>query len=241
MPSHRYLLLQVRNSEDPMRTQEVSCFARSLACGAAQIDVHDLLTGSPPRAAVERADALLFGGSGDYSVATLDDPWLNDTLECLKRLVDTQKPIFASCWGFQAIARALGGRCINDPSRAEVGSIELTLTDAGRRDPIFGMLPKKFIGQAGHFDRVIDLPAGATLLASSERVQNQAFTLADAPVYCTQFHPELDRQSLLQRLHNYPGYLSDFSDLALTEFSEQSCIESPDSDRMLEHFVARFF
>ncbi|MCA9101323.1 MAG: type 1 glutamine amidotransferase [Pirellulales bacterium] len=236
---HRYLLLQVRNAEDPMRTQEVACFARALACDAAQIDVHDLLAGAPSQSAVARADALLFGGSGDYSVAATNDPWLDATLVVLKHLIETGKPTFASCWGFQAIARALGGTCVHDPSRAEVGSIELALTEAGRSDPVFGALPDRFIGQAGHYDRVDRLPPGAILLASSERVRNQAFTLTGRPVYCTQFHPELDRRALLERLENYPSYVDRYCGQSLSEFTRRSCRDAPDSDRLLRRFVVQ--
>ena len=43
----RYLLLQVRNQDDPMRRQEVGCFARGLQCREDQIGVFDLLGGAP--------------------------------------------------------------------------------------------------------------------------------------------------------------------------------------------------
>ena len=74
----------------------------------------------------------------------------------------------------------MGGRCIHDPQKAELGTVELTLTAAGREDPLFGSLPPVFWGQAGHEDCVTELPPGAILLASSERVQNQAFKLRGA-------------------------------------------------------------
>ena len=92
------------------------------------------------------------------------------------------------------MARALGGECVNDLPNAELGTIELTLTEAGRNDPIFGQLPVTFTGQAGHEDHVVALPPDAVLLASSPRVPEQAFRFAGRPIYCTQFHPELDRR-----------------------------------------------
>ncbi len=39
----RYLLLQVRDPNDPMRDQEVACFTRCLRCDADQIRVFDLI------------------------------------------------------------------------------------------------------------------------------------------------------------------------------------------------------
>jgi GMP synthase-like glutamine amidotransferase len=51
----------------------------------------------------------------------------------------------------------------------------------------------------GHEDIVIEIPPQATLLASSKKVTNQAYRFNDAPIYCTQFHPELNRSDLLRR------------------------------------------
>ena len=45
------------------------------------------------------------------------------------------------------MARAMGGECVNDLPNAEVGTIELQLTDAGRDDPLFGQLPPTFLAQ----------------------------------------------------------------------------------------------
>ena len=69
------------------------------------------------------------------------------------------KPAFASCWGFQALARALGGEVVTDLVRAEVGTFEIQLTAAGRSDPLFGPLGERFLAQLGHQDVVTRLPA----------------------------------------------------------------------------------
>ena len=68
------------------------------------------------------------------------------------------------------MARALGGECLNDLPNAELGTIELEITEAGSDDPVFGQLPRVFTAQAGHEDHVIALPADAVLLASSSQV-----------------------------------------------------------------------
>ena len=67
--SLHYLLLQVRNTDDPMREHEVLCFARALHCAPEQIRVYDLLESCPTPAELEAVDIVLLGGSGDYSVA----------------------------------------------------------------------------------------------------------------------------------------------------------------------------
>ncbi len=235
MPNLRFLLLQIRNSDDPIREQEVGCFARAIGCETSDITVFDLLAGVPRDRELSETDAILIGGSGDYSAAG-ESQWLDRTLAGLRHIYQVGKPTFASCWGFQAFARACGGRCVHDPAHAELGSIQLTLTDAGREDPLFGELKNPFIGQAGHEDCVVELPDSAVLLASSPLVANQAFKFADAPIYCTQFHPELDRQSLLQRLKAYPRYVERIAETSYEKFA-QRCQEAKETSRLLQRFA----
>ena len=231
----RFLLLQVRNAGDPMAEHEVSCFARALGCSEAQIGVFDLLSGRPEPGELEAVDVVLLGGSGDYSVAK-GGPWLEPALDAMRDLYRMRKPTFASCWGFQAMARALGGVVVNDLTRAEVGTYELSLTPAGLSDPVFGALGPTFHAQNGHMDVVDRLPEDAVLLASSDRTRNHAYRFKGRPIYCTQFHPELDLQTLLDRLRAYPDYLRNITGLDYETFVK-SCREAPATRKLLPRFV----
>jgi GMP synthase (glutamine-hydrolysing) len=232
--SPRFLLLQVRNPDDRMRDHEVRCFARCFGCPAESIGVFDLLRGAPSAAVLASADIVLLGGSGDYSVAR-GGPWLPAALEAMVDLYETRKPTFASCWGFQAMARALGGEVVTDHARAEVGTIWLELTPAGETDAVFGPLGNRFQVQIGHEDIVTALPPQATLLASSERVENEAFRLEGVPIYCTQFHPEIDKQGLIDRLKSYPSYLP-LAGAASVEELEAITPETPHTVGILTRF-----
>jgi len=238
----RYLLLQVRNPDDPMRSHEVECFARSLLTTPARITVLDLLHQRPEDKQLSATDVVLLGGSGHYSVAdetSLAEPadeWLRRALDVLRDLHHRRQPTFASCWGFQAMARALGGQVVHDASRAEVGTHQLQLTTAGHDDPVFGPLGDGFLAQMGHEDRVLELSPHATLLASSDIVAHQAYRLDDAPIYCTQFHPELNRTDLLRRLEAYPEYVRHLTGMAADEFAA-TIKDSPETEAMLPRFV----
>lgn len=236
MPDLRYLLIQIRDPSDPIRMQEIACFAHAIGCEKEAIQILDLLNERVTEEALRDFDAVLIGGSGDYSAAGESD-WLKQSLEDLCLLREIKKPTFASCWGFQALARALGGRCINDPQHAELGTINLKLTSEGKQDPLFGELSEDFIAQAGHEDHVVELPPGATLLASSEMVKNQAFTFEDAPIYCTQFHPELDRKSLVDRIAAYPQYVERIAGTTVEKFS-QHCRDTPETRNLLKRFAS---
>jgi GMP synthase (glutamine-hydrolysing) len=231
----RYLLLQSRNPGDPMRAHEAGSFARALDCPPDRIRVFDLISGAPPQHLIDAVDVVLLGGSGDHSVAE-GGPWLAAALAAMRELVDQAKPTFASCWGFQAMARAMGGAVVTDISRAELGTHALRLTDAGRRDAVFGPLGDVFLAQMGHQDIVIELPRGAVLLASSDRVENQAFCFPGKPIYCTQFHPELRREDLLLRLEAYPQYVECIAGVSVEEFAA-NCRDTPESEALLPRFV----
>jgi GMP synthase (glutamine-hydrolysing) len=235
----RYLLLQTRNAGDVISAQEVRCFARALDCDESAIEVFDLLSRAPPAGKLQSADLLLLGGSGHYSAAG-EGVWLPRAFECLREVHRLARPTFASCWGFQAMARALGGECINDLPNAELGTIELTLTEAGRNDSVFGQLPVTFAGQAGHEDHVVALPPDAMLLASSPRVAEQAFRFVNRPIYCTQFHPELDRTTMLERVIAYPEYVERIARMPYDNFVH-TVRETPEANSLLRLFVQHVF
>jgi GMP synthase (glutamine-hydrolysing) len=233
--SIHYLLLQIRNPNDPMREHEVRCFCRALQARPDQIEVVDLLTERPSDVHFHKRDVVLLGGSGHYSAAG-EGAWLERSLEVLREVHARRQPTFASCWGFQAMARAMGGLVVNEPSRAEVGTHTLRLTPAGQDDPIFSPLGQLFSGQMGHEDCVIEIPPGTTLLASTDKVINQAYRFDDAPIYCTQFHPELNRIDLLLRLEAYPEYVELLTGMTPEQFAA-GVYDTPETEALLPRFV----
>ena len=235
----RYLLLQVRNTHDPMREQEVGCFARALRCAPEQIRVCDLINGPPNRQQLNAVDMVLLGGSGDYSVAE-GGPWLERALDAMRNLHALSKPTFASCWGFQAMAKALGGEVVTDLKRAELGTFHLRLTEAGLDDPLFGPLGPTPLVHMGHQDIVDSLPPDAVRLALTDRVENQAFRFEGKPIYCTQFHPELNVQGMTERLEAYPEYIERIAGVPFDAFLE-TLTETHEANTLLARFVQHVF
>lgn len=235
MASPKLLLLQIRDEDDPMRLQEVQAFLESIPCESDQLATHDLLESAPSLARLTQCDVVLVGGSGNYSVTSEAD-WLYRTLDVFRWLHDNNKPTFASCWGFQAMSRALGGRVVHDESHAELGTIPLFLTEAGSQDPLFSALGETFDAQAGHEDCVIQLPPDAQLLASSASVANQAYCFPGRPIYGTQFHPELSRKRFLERVIAYPQYIERITGLAYEEFLGH-CHDTPQCRDLLGRFL----
>lgn len=236
-PTHRLrcLLLQVRDPDDPMGPHEIASFARVLAPFDAEIAVFDLLGRSLAAPDLIGVDLVLMGGSGSYS-ATSRDPWLERALDSLRQVHASGVPAFASCWGFQGMATAMGGEVVQDRERAEVGTHELFLTPEGSDDPLFGALGSPFHAQLGHEDHVETLPPRTTLLAWSAGVANQAYRFDDAPIYCTQFHPELDKAGLYARLAAYPRYVEDVAGTSF-EALVSRLQETPRANALIRRFA----
>ena len=238
MKDTKYLLLQIRNPDDPIREHEVECFARALECPASRIIQHDLIRSCPDQNLTNGIDAVLIGGSGDYSVVDGGD-WFEEAMKFFRELCAQGKPTFASCWGFQAFALALGGKVVTDLERAEVGTLEFRLTESGKNDPVFSPLGSPFLAQIGHQDIVVELPDSVELLASTEKVSNQGFVVKGKPIYATQFHPELELMDLIQRLEAYPEYVKKITGLEMLDFVA-TCRQTPGVTAMLARFRDSF-
>ncbi len=221
-----------------MASHEVAAFRATLAPRPVRVRVFDLLRRRLSPADLGDADFALVGGSGAYSAA-LGGPWLEDALASLRLVHALGVPAFASCWGSQAMAVAMGGRVRQDRDRAEVGTRPVRLARAGRRDPLFGPLGSPFDAHMGHEDLIETLPLGATLLASSDVVEHQAYRFDDAPIYCTQFHPELDADGLRARLASYPRYVEEVAGTTLGELMAKTR-ETEAANSLVGRFVDRF-
>lgn len=197
-----FCLLQIRNPSDPARADEVECFTRRLEVEPGQVHALDVLNERLDPSIYDRFDAVLVGGAGEYSV--LDDvPPIHALLDFLGETATRGFPVFASCFGFQALSLALGGEVVHDEARSEVGTYDIELTAHASEDKIFGRLSPRFLAQQGHKDHVTRLPSGARHLAGSERSPFQAARFGDAPVWATQFHPELTEDDNRRRVMLY--------------------------------------
>lgn len=237
----RILLLQARHQDDPERQAEVVSFAEKCGLSPEQFKAHDLLSGPLRFTEVRRFDALMVGGSGDFYVSRRNLPFFAAHLEALQEVVEAAQPTFASCFGFQLLVEALGGEIVYDPDSIEVGTYDLSLTRAGREDPLMGHLPHRFAAQMGRKDRAQLLPPGVPNLASSERNPHQAFRLPEKPIWATQFHPELDELANLQRFKRYMDGYAQYMSPTEREEAFARYRPSPETATLLPRFLELIF
>ena len=119
-------------------------------------------------------------------------PWMEELGQRLLRVGHSGTPVLGVCFGHQLLARAAGGEVILNPRGREIGTVQVQLTQAGTRDPLFAWArgSSEISCQATHVDAVDPLPPGATLLASNENSPAQAYRLSET-IACVQFHPEM--------------------------------------------------
>ena len=133
------------------------------------------------------AVVVMGGAMGAYD----DDahPWLPGVRDLLRVAVGAGLPTLGVCLGGQLLAGALGGQVRPGDEGPEIGPGLVAKRDTAATDPLFGPVPFTPDVLQWHYDSVTELPAGATLLASSTRYPHQAFRVGEA-AWGLQFHIE---------------------------------------------------
>ena len=140
---------------------------------------------------LEDYDALwVMGGPMDVW-DVVEHPWLVPEKAAIRKWVrDLEKPYLGLCLGHQLLADALGGTC--GPQRPpEIGILDVELTEAGRKDPLFEGLPHRQKFLQWHSVNVAQAPEGATVLASSDICKVQAMRIGKH-AWSMQYHAEIE-------------------------------------------------
>jgi GMP synthase (glutamine-hydrolysing) len=115
-------------------------------------------------------------------------------------LFDNEVPVFGICYGFQAMAQALGGTVAHTGSREYGRTLLSPLSEAGT---LLRELPADLPVWMSHGDSVTEAPAGFAVTASSAGAPVAAFEDLVTKRAGVQFHPEVAHtrqgQEMLQR------------------------------------------
>ena len=133
------------------------------------------------------AALIVFGGEVSVHDPALK-PYFDELAALIQRFAAAGKPVLGSCLGCQAIAYAFGA-AVRPQGFLEYGFTPLRLSAAAQADPLFAGLAAEQQLFEMHSD-TFELPAGATLLLSGERVVNQAFRLGER-IHAFQCHFEV--------------------------------------------------
>ncbi|MDX8142660.1 glutamine-hydrolyzing GMP synthase [Lentzea sp. BCCO 10_0061] len=123
------------------------------------------------------------------------------------KLFETGVPVFGICYGFQAMARALGG-AVEQTGTREYGRTDLSVPTEG--GALHQELPASHPVWMSHGDAVTKAPEGFTVTATSEGAPVAAFENRERRFAGVQYHPEVHHsphgQEVLRRfLHEIAG------------------------------------
>jgi GMP synthase-like glutamine amidotransferase len=130
-------------------------------------------------------DGWMIGGS---PASVHDDaPWIAALLALIRRIAARREPVFAACFGHQAVAKALGGAVGRNPGGWMLGLAEMTML------PNPWLTPGLRTQYAAHLEQVTHLPDSARVLATSDHCPVASFAIG-GNVFTTQYHPEMTHE-----------------------------------------------
>jgi GMP synthase (glutamine-hydrolysing) len=161
---------------------------------------------------VARKPAAIVLSGGPQSVYADGAPQVDPAL------FDAGIPVFGICYGFQAMARALGGD-VAKTGVSEFGRTVITVDEPGR---LLADVPVCFNAWMSHGDSVQAAPSGFTALAATEGAPVAAFENVSRRLAGVQWHPEVLHSEYGQKvlstfLHEIAGVGSAWKTAAIAE------------------------
>lgn len=254
-----FVLLCPRRGEEVLRA-ELDDFLHFTGLAEHELEQRPLTEADSTLGSFEGVEGVFIGGSpftitspvldhdsGDGSTAhasgledTAPSSWQDTVSRRLVDFVTSQDhpdglPIFSACYGTSMLAHYLGGQ-VGTAYSESAGASRVCLTEEGKKDPLTGGLPECFQVMTGHKDSVVELPTGATLLASGDNCPVQIYRFGHH-TWTSQFHPEMDSERIATRLSFYEdaGYAAR-EDLAET-YERFKGVDTQAANSLLRRFV----
>jgi len=208
-------------------------FSNNLEGIEIKLSVYDARSQQPLPALGDYSAVII---TGSHAMATDCEPWSERLLPLIKTMHETKLPTLGVCYGHQLIAKAFGGEIGFHPNGPQAGSTEITLTEAGKQDPLLGLSPEAFKVNAGNSQRIIKLPSTATALAGNDFEPHQAVKFGEV-MWGLQFHPEFNqnttRHYIARAAHVLEKHNRDIEQI------KAECTDTSDSREILRTFVTQ--
>ncbi len=136
---------------------------------------------APAEEILARTPQALILSGGPQSVYSPGAPQLD------RSLLDSDVAVFGICYGFQAMARGLGGE-VRRTGVSEFGRTDVAVNAPGT---LLAGVPQRHSAWMSHGDAVSVPPGGFTALAESDGAPVAAFEAVDRRMAGVQWHPEV--------------------------------------------------
>ncbi len=184
-----------------------------------QVSAFDLTLDEFP-ADLSRFDGVMIGGS-PASVNGCQ-PWIARLDPLIRDIVARRQKLFGTCFGHQAIARALGGRVAANPGGWVMGVTETRLAGPLRMN-------------AAHSEQVVALPPGAEVLGGNDDCPVGFYRIGGS-VFATQYHPEMTDDFMAELVAEFAPMMEP----SVAGKARASLTVLADTGRFVER-IARFF
>ncbi len=239
------LILQLR-PENATSNSEYACFLKY-----GQLQAKDTCrmrieqTGIPADLSLDDYSAIIVGGS-PFDISTPEHKKLDiqkkiesDFNQLLDQVVTRDFPFLGACSGNGLLGSYLGTN-ISTHYNETVSCVELTITAAGKQDPLLAGFPEKIDVLLGHKEACDTTPEGTTLLMTGNDCPVQMFRIGEN-VYATQFHPEGDAEEFILRINIYSnhGYFKPHEAEELKRNVSRK--PTPYAQEILRRFINRYY
>ena len=157
------------------------------------LDIRDAEAGEQLPDSLDGHAGLVVLGGGMSAADDERAPWLPSVRALLAAALAIETPTLGICLGAQLLALTMGGKVGRNPEGPEIGAQLVAKRANAATDPLFRELPITPDVIQWHYDAVLELPAGAVLLAGSPTCDVQAFR-AGRVAWGIQFHIETTPQ-----------------------------------------------
>jgi len=132
--------------------------------------------------------------TGSKSSVYDSDEWITKLRDYVRNLASHRKKMVGICFGHQLLAHVLGGRTAKSEQGWGVGvmTCENKVIESTSWPNWMHPVKSSYSLLVSHQDQVVQLPPGATCIASSKFCPNSAFQVEDYAL-CFQGHPEFVR------------------------------------------------
>jgi len=168
----------------------------------------------------EEIDGLVVMGGPMGVSDTSEHPYLTHETELIAAMVHAGQPVLGVCLGAQLLAHSLGAKVYRG-EQAEIGFGSVSLTPAGRNDPVLGSFGAEILPVVHWHQDTFDLPDDALWLARSALYPHQAFRVGEC-AYAFQFHVEVNRELADAWSELWPAETLD--EPSVTELERAGCV-----------------
>ena len=238
----KFLILQLR-PENETADSEFKAILR--VGGLKRNEVHRIrLEEGIPNIDINDYSAIIAGGSPfDICTKRENKSKVQKDIEAFfvdlfDRIVPADFPFLGACSGNGHLGQYCGAT-ISNKYPEPIGSVDVTLTEEGSKDPLLKGLPKEFLALAGHKEACDEIPPHSVLLVTSKPCPVQMFRVK-SNIYATQFHPEADANEFIVRIHTYKNYGYFPPEEAEGLIKSLRNIKAPIPNEILKRFVARY-